>query len=162
MSDVGGKQSEDNSDTEDERESNDDDDVDPNFRDPTGGDEDNNGSFEEGNISTETEEEVTPRFRDPPAYKIPKKGDGIEYFKAETDSWIKAKVKNHLPRYKDWFNVTNEDSTECSVHLSKNTLWRYEREEYNGYYSWRWEENQQEGVDHDGVDHDRGQKGDGD
>ena len=165
MTDLEEEQSEDNLDTENEGESNEEDNVDPNSRYPTEGDEDNNGSSEGGDVSTEIEEEVAPRFRDPPAYKIPKKGDKIEYFKAKTDSWIKAKVKNRLPRYKDWFNVTNEDSTECSVNLTKDSLWRYEREEDNSYYFWRWEESRRDGfsheVDHDGVDHDRNQ-GDGD
>ena len=66
-------------------------------------------------------------------------------------------METSLPRYKDWFNIKNEDSTRCSIQLSKDTLWRYEKEENNGYYFWRWERNYQ-GGDY----RDRGRKGDRD
>ena len=132
------------SDNEEETELSDDDNVDPNFRDPTTSIKADDDSIKEKESLTEKEREVAPQFRDMPTYIKPKKGDKIEYFKAETDSWIKAKVETHLPRYRDWFNIQNEDSTRCSVQLSKDTLWRYEKEEDNGYYFWRWERNYQE------------------
>ena len=71
----------------------------------------------EKEIEKEKEIDVAPQFRDPPAYIKPKKGDKIEYFKAETDSWTKAKVE---ARHKDWFDIKNEDSTRCSIQLSKD------------------------------------------
>ena len=87
------------------------------------------------NIPTE---EVVPQFRDPPVYVEPKKGDNVEYYEKETDSWKEAVIIAVLKRWKEWYNIKHIDGSQCSVNLGKETLWRFKEIERNEYYKWRW------------------------
>ena len=82
-------------------------------------------------------EEVVPQFRDPPVYEEPKKGDNIEYYETETDSWKEAVVITVLKRWKEWYNVKHIDGTQGSVNLGKETLWRFKETQTNERYRGR-------------------------
>ena len=87
------------------------------------------------NIPTE---EVVPQFRDPPVYVEPNKGDNVEYYEKETDSWKEAVIIAVLKRWKEWYNIKHIDGSQCSINLGKETLWRFKETERNEYYKWRW------------------------
>ena len=94
---------------------------------------------EEHPLIIQARPEVEPQFRDPPTFIQPTKGEVIKYFRAATDSWISATITSIISGYNNnWFNIQHEDSSRCSVELTKDTLWKFDNDEKNEFYRWRW------------------------
>ena len=79
-------------------------------------------------------------IENPPVYVRPKKKDRISYFVAGSDSWREAVIISLISGYgNNWFNIQHtDDESKCSVELSENSLWKFQEDERNEYFRWRW------------------------